>query len=58
MKRIKIADLFLNPSIGSDIVVKGWVRGFRSNRFIQLNDGSTIKNLQAVVELRILMTIY
>jgi len=50
MKRIKIADLFLNPSIGSDIVVKGWVRGFRSNRFIQLNDGSTIKNLQAVVE--------
>ena len=50
MKRIKIADLFLNPSMGSDIVVKGWVRGFRSNRFIQLNDGSTIKNLQAVVE--------
>ena len=30
--------------------MKGWVRGFRSNRFIQVNDGSTIKTLQAVVE--------
>ncbi|WKS94861.1 asparagine--tRNA ligase [Riemerella columbina] len=33
-----------------DITVQGWVRAFRSNRFIALNDGSTIKNLQVVVD--------
>lgn len=37
------------PSI-HEINVKGWVRSFRSNRFIALNDGSTIKNLQCVVD--------
>lgn len=33
-----------------DITVQGWVRAFRSNRFIALNDGSTMKNLQIVVD--------
>ena len=33
-----------------DITVQGWVRAFRSNRFIALNDGSTINNLQIVVD--------
>lgn len=32
-------------------MVKGWVRTFRNNQFISLNDGSTIQNLQAVVSL-------
>ena len=32
------------------ITLKGWVRTFRSNRFIALNDGSTIDNLQVVVD--------
>ena len=50
MKRIKIADVFAQTEIGKELIVKGWVRGFRSNRFIQVNDGSTIKTLQAVVE--------
>ena len=50
MARIKIAELLKNPIIGSEIEVKGWVRAFRSNRFIQLNDGSTINTLQAVVD--------
>ena len=50
MKRIKIVDVFAQPEIGKELIVKGWVRGFRSNRFIQVNDGSTIKTLQAVVE--------
>lgn len=36
--------------IGQKITVKGWVRAFRSNRFIQLNDGSCLANLQAVIE--------
>ena len=33
-----------------DITVQGWVRAFRSNRFIALNDGSTINNIQVVVD--------
>ncbi|KFF13345.1 asparaginyl-tRNA synthetase [Chryseobacterium soli] len=33
-----------------DITVYGWVRSFRANRFIALNDGSTINNLQIVVD--------
>src|SRR5690554_4638379 len=50
MKRTKIADVLSGAKIGQEINVKGWVRAFRSNRFIQLNDGSTIHNIQAVVE--------
>jgi asparaginyl-tRNA synthetase len=33
-----------------EVTVQGWVRSFRSNRFIALNDGSTIKNIQVVVD--------
>lgn len=50
MKRIKIADILKTATVGQELNVKGWVRAFRSNRFIQLNDGSTINNLQAVVD--------
>ena len=50
MKRIRIIDILTNPEIGKQINVKGWVRAFRSNRFIQLTDGSTINTLQAVVD--------
>ena len=50
MKRTKIAEIIFQPKIGEKYVVNGWVRAFRSNRFIQLNDGSTIHNLQAVVD--------
>ena len=37
-------------SIGKEVTVKGWVRTFRANRFIALNDGSTLQNLQCVVD--------
>ena len=37
-------------NIQREITLKGWVRTFRSNRFIALNDGSTIDNLQVVVD--------
>lgn len=50
MKREKIGDILRNGKVGSEVLVKGWVRAFRSKRFIQLNDGSTIKNIQAVVD--------
>lgn len=33
-----------------EVTVQGWVRSFRSNRFIAINDGSTIKNIQIVVD--------
>ena len=33
-----------------EVVVQGWVKTFRSNRFIALNDGSTINNIQCVVD--------
>lgn len=33
-----------------DVSIKGWVRTFRANRFIALNDGSTINNIQCVVD--------
>jgi len=36
--------------VQGEVILKGWVRTFRSNRFIALNDGSTIDNLQVVVD--------
>jgi len=48
---IKIAMLIEDAnSIGKEVTVKGWVRTFRANRFIALNDGSTLQNLQCVVD--------
>jgi asparaginyl-tRNA synthetase len=49
MKRTEIKQILSNPAIGSLVVVKGWVRTFRNDQFIALNDGSTINNLQVVV---------
>ncbi len=54
LKRTRIADLFRTQPIGTTVMVKGWVRTRRGNKqvgFIALNDGSTIKNLQIVVDL-------
>ena len=45
-----VADLLKQESINVDIEIKGWVRTFRANRFIALNDGSTINNIQCVVD--------
>lgn len=50
-KRIKIKELLLQPAGQKDIVAMGWVRTFRNNQFIALNDGSTNTNLQVVAEL-------
>jgi asparaginyl-tRNA synthetase len=54
MKRTKIATLLADYTLGEQVLVKGWVRAFRNNQFIQINDGSTIKNIQAVIELNAL----
>lgn len=50
MQHKSIAELLKTESTHIEVVVKGWVRSFRSNRFIALNDGSTIKTLQCVVD--------
>ena len=50
MKHQKIKSLLESPKVGEKVIVKGWVRAFRSNRFIQINDGSTINNIQAVID--------
>lgn len=50
MERSTIKWVLNESSIGQDVLIKGWVKAFRSNRFIQLNDGSTIHNIQAVVD--------
>lgn len=50
MARIKIKEILgLSPQ-NQEITVKGWVRTFRNNQFIALNDGSTNNNLQVVVD--------
>ncbi len=50
MKRVKIKELLASTPVGQTITVKGWVRTFRNNQFISINDGSTIQNIQAVVD--------
>lgn len=50
MKRSKIKSIIQSDSIGQEVTVCGWVRTFRNNQFIALNDGSTIKTLQCVVD--------
>jgi asparaginyl-tRNA synthetase len=49
MDIIKIKDIYTSPNYNSKIIVAGWVRAFRGNRFIELNDGSTIQNIQCVI---------
>ena len=49
-RRTKVKELLNSTAYGSEVTVKGWVRTFRSNRFIAINDGSTINNIQAVVD--------
>lgn len=48
--RTEIAKILQNPPIDTEVTVMGWVRAFRSNRFIALNDGSTPENLQVVID--------
>lgn len=50
MKISSVAELLKSDLTLQEVQVKGWVRTFRSNRFIALNDGSTINNIQCVVD--------
>jgi asparaginyl-tRNA synthetase len=46
----KVKELLNATTVLNDINVKGWVRTFRNNQFIALNDGSTLHNIQCVVD--------
>src|SRR5690242_4243388 len=50
MDRTKIKDLLKAAPANQPVTVQGWVRTFRNNQFIAINDGSTIQNIQAVVD--------
>jgi len=50
-KRIKIKELLNTEVLSQRATVMGWVRTFRNNQFVALNDGSTNNNLQVVLEL-------
>ncbi|CAL2094801.1 asparagine--tRNA ligase [Tenacibaculum sp. 190524A02b] len=50
MIKSSVKELLQSDKFLQEVHVKGWVRTFRSNRFIALNDGSTINNIQCVVD--------
>jgi len=50
MKSSSVKELLSTTPKQQEVVVNGWVKTFRSNRFIALNDGSTINNIQCVVD--------
>ncbi|MDR1200634.1 MAG: asparagine--tRNA ligase [Tannerellaceae bacterium] len=53
IKRTKIVDVLKSKAFGTTVNVKGWVRTRRGSKqvnFIALNDGSTIHNVQIVVD--------
>ncbi len=49
MITISVNQALTQTAVGLEVRVRGWVRTFRSNRFIAINDGTTIHNIQAVV---------
>ena len=49
--RVKVKELLSTTPENQQVVVMGWVRSFRNNQFIALNDGSTNNNIQVVAEL-------
>ncbi len=51
MQRTKIKEILSSAPQGQTVKAQGWVRTFRNNQFIAINDGSTINNIQAVVAL-------
>lgn len=50
-KRIRIKELLVKEEVNYEVIIAGWVRTFRNNQFIAINDGSTNNNIQVVAEL-------
>src|ERR1044072_9407830 len=49
-QRTKVKQILADDKVDYDVTVKGWIRSFRNNQFIALNDGSTNNNLQIVID--------
>ena len=50
MARTKLKEILQSDKVDYQVNVKGWVRSFRNNQFIALNDGSCMANLQVVID--------
>ncbi len=50
-QRVKVKQILQDEKTDYPVVVKGWIRSFRNNQFIALNDGSTNNNIQIVLEM-------
>ena len=50
VKRTRVKELLATTEFNREVTVMGWVRTFRNNQFIAINDGSSIHNIQAVVD--------
>ena len=52
-RRVKVKDILQREEAGGEVLVQGWVKTRRSSKnvaFMQINDGSTMKDLQVVME--------
>ena len=47
-QKTEIKSVFESKNIGDNISINGWVKTFRSNRFIALNDGSCLEDIQCL----------
>jgi len=54
MMRTKVKEILNNDKVDYPVVVKGWVRSFRNNQFIALNDGSCLNSVQVVVDSQVI----
>lgn len=52
MQSLSVSQLLEQDILLTEVDIKGWVRTFRANRFIALNDGSTLNNIQCVVDFK------
>ena len=52
--RTKVKEILNNDKVDYPVVVKGWVRSFRNNQFIALNDGSCLNSVQVVVDSQVI----
>ena len=50
MERVRIIEVLKKAPSQQNITICGWVRTFRNDRFLAVNDGSTINNLQLVIQ--------
>ncbi|MFK5972996.1 MAG: asparagine--tRNA ligase [Flavobacteriaceae bacterium] len=50
MSSLSVKELLSTTPLSQEVEINGWVKTFRSNRFVALNDGSTVKNIQCVVD--------